>query len=42
MLLKNIKRIGDLRWGLAAMIIGLPFPFVVLACLFGGCRGGGY
>jgi hypothetical protein len=40
MLRNGLKRVGDLRWGLAAMILGLPLPFVLLACLFGGCRGG--
>ncbi len=33
---KTIKRAGDLRWGLAAMLLGLPLPFVLLAFLFGG------
>lgn len=31
-------RKGNLRWGLAAWLIGLPLPFVILAFLFGGCR----
>jgi hypothetical protein len=26
-----------MRWGLAALIVGLPLPFVLLACLFPGC-----
>lgn len=39
MMYKAIKRVGDMRWGLAALILGLPLPFVVLACLFPGCGG---
>jgi hypothetical protein len=35
------ERSGDLRWGLAAMILGLPLPFVIIAFLCGGCHGGG-
>ncbi|MEI7686361.1 MAG: hypothetical protein WCL32_15180 [Planctomycetota bacterium] len=31
-------RKGSLRWGLAAMLLGLPLPFILLAFLFGGCR----
>jgi hypothetical protein len=30
---------GNIRWGLAAMLLGLPLPFVILAFLFGGCGG---
>jgi hypothetical protein len=29
---------GNIRWGLAAMLLGLPLPFVILAFLFGGCN----
>lgn len=32
-------RKGNIRWGLAAMLLGLPLPFIVLAFLFGGCGG---
>jgi hypothetical protein len=38
MLTNSIKRMGSARWGLAALILGLPLPFVILAFLFGGCR----
>ncbi len=38
MLYKHVKRLGNLRWGLGAMLLGLPLPFVILAFLFGGCR----
>ncbi len=37
MLRTGLKRLGNLRWGLAALILGLPLPLVILACLFGGC-----
>jgi hypothetical protein len=33
------ERKGDLRWGLAALILGLPLPLVILAFLCGGCNG---
>jgi hypothetical protein len=33
----QIKRVADMRWGLAALILGLPIPVVVLAFLCGGC-----
>ena len=39
MLRNSIKRLGNLRWGLAALILGLPLPIVVLAFLCGGCGG---
>jgi len=38
MIRTSIKRLGDLRWGLAAMILGLPLPLVVIAFLCGGCH----
>jgi hypothetical protein len=31
------ERKGNIRWGLAAMLLGLPLPFIILAFLFGGC-----
>ena len=37
MLKNGIKRLGNIRWGLGALIMGLPLPFVLLAFLFGGC-----
>lgn len=33
----TMQRLGSLRWGLAAMLLGLPLPFILLAFLFGGC-----
>ena len=38
MLQSSIKRLGNMRWGCAAMLLGLPLPFVILAFLFGGCN----
>lgn len=38
MLHNGLKRYGKFTWGLAAMLLGLPLPFVILAFLFGGCR----
>jgi hypothetical protein len=31
------KREGRISYGIAAMILGLPLPFVILAFLCGGC-----
>ena len=39
MMRNAIKRVGNMRWGCAAMLLGLPLPFVILAFLFGGCNG---
>jgi hypothetical protein len=34
----RIARAGNLRWGLIALLLGLPLPIVLLAFLFmGGC-----
>jgi hypothetical protein len=33
-----MRRLGNMRWGCAAMILGLPLPLVLLAFLFGGCN----
>lgn len=38
MLRNAVRRAGSMRWGLAALILGLPLPIVLLAFLFGGCR----
>jgi len=35
----NEQRKGNIRWGLGAMLLGLPLPFIILAFLFGGCNG---
>ena len=38
-MLANVKkRAANIRWGLAALLLGLPLPIVILAFLFGGCR----
>jgi hypothetical protein len=34
---KNETPKGSIRWGLAAVLLGLPLPIVILAFLFGGC-----
>ena len=36
---KMEQRLANIRWGLAAMLLGLPLPVVLLAFLFGGCNG---
>jgi uncharacterized membrane protein len=33
----NQPREGKIRYALAAWLIGLPLPFVLLALLIGGC-----
>jgi hypothetical protein len=38
MFVKNHIRTGKLRWGLAALLLGLPLPIVILAFLMGGCN----
>lgn len=36
--IENSRR-GNMRWGLIALLLGLPIPVVLLATLFvGGCR----
>jgi hypothetical protein len=37
MLRNAVKRLGTVRMGLAALILGLPLPVVILAFLCGGC-----
>jgi hypothetical protein len=33
------KRTASLKWGLIAMLLGLPLPIVLIALLFmGGCK----
>jgi hypothetical protein len=40
MLRKTIQRGGDAKWGLIALLLGLPLPIVIIAFLFiGGCVG---
>lgn len=33
----ELTRIGKVRYGLAAMLLGLPIPIVIIALLWGGC-----
>ena len=33
----NEPREGKVRWALAAWLLGLPLPIILLALLFGGC-----
>jgi len=35
---KTKERLGSIRWGLAALLLGLPLPFVIIAFLCGGCN----
>lgn len=36
---ESVKRTANLRWGLIALLLGLPLPIVLIAFLFfGGCR----
>jgi hypothetical protein len=36
MLRNSIQRAGNLRWGLIALLLGLPLPIVLLIWLFVG------
>jgi hypothetical protein len=36
MLRNTIQRAGTMRWGLIALLLGLPLPLVILAWLFLG------
>jgi hypothetical protein len=36
MLRNSIQRAGNLRWGLIALLLGLPLPIVLLVWLFVG------
>jgi hypothetical protein len=38
MLLKGLRRFGDMRMGCAAMVLGLPLPFVIIAFVVRGCN----
>lgn len=36
---QQIDRSGNMKWGLIAMLLGLPLPLILLATLFmGGCN----
>ena len=34
---QTLTRWGKIRYGLAAMLLGLPLPVVIIAFLWGGC-----
>ena len=34
----SLKRVGRVSFGLAALLLGLPLPIVLIAFLCGGCR----
>jgi hypothetical protein len=36
MLHNTLKRAGSMRWGLIALLLGLPLPIVLIAWLFVG------
>ncbi len=36
---KPLSRLGKIRYGLAAMLLGLPVPIIIIAFLWGGCSG---
>lgn len=38
MLTSALRRTAKIRYGLAALILGLPLPIVLIAFLVGGCR----
>jgi hypothetical protein len=33
----ELTRFGRVRYGLAALLLGLPLPIVIIALLWGGC-----
>lgn len=41
LLKRGMQRLGDVKWGLIALLLGLPLPVVILFFLCGGCGGGG-
>jgi hypothetical protein len=36
MLSKAVRRAGNMRWGLIALLLGLPLPIVIIIWLFVG------
>lgn len=36
MLLNHLRRAGSMRWGLIALLLGLPLPLVLIIWLFVG------
>jgi hypothetical protein len=38
MLRRNVeRRTGEIKYGLAAWLLGLPLPIIIIALLWGGC-----
>jgi hypothetical protein len=37
MRLESLRRKGKIKYGLAAWLLGLPLPIVILALFFRGC-----
>jgi hypothetical protein len=35
---QTAARAGSIRWGLVAILLGLPLPFIILAFLMPGCN----
>lgn len=35
---ENTVRGGSIRWGLIAILLGLPIPLIILAFLMPGCN----
>lgn len=33
----NPYRVGEIKYGLAAWLLGLPLPIIIIALLWGGC-----
>lgn len=33
----DLTRAGKVRYGLAAWLLGLPIPIIIIALLWGGC-----
>ena len=38
MLARTVRRVANMRWGLIALLLGLPLPVVILVWLFMGHR----
>ncbi len=36
MLQKTLRRVGNMRWGLIALLLGVPLPIAILIWLFVG------
>jgi hypothetical protein len=35
---ESAARAGSIRWGLVAVLLGLPLPIIILAFLMPGCN----